>query len=313
MVFVTAPLPESMTLPMTLPDHSLELDAWKELEKLHGSKIARWTVPFRERRRVGVSHPVHDFLFVYYQYSPAKLEQWHPGVGILLENAANHADFPEDTYTAVGNSNFCDPTKLKPKPLARLRWISELLERTAKSRPNFSCLGMHEWAMVYQGDEIRHEKTTPLRLPQKEINHLVETRPITCTHFDAFRFFALNARPLNKFQPTLESRIEMEQPACIHANMDLYKWAFKSMPWVGSELVAACFELALEAREVDMRASPYDLSYLDGWNPIKIETPEGRLEYEECQRAIAAKSEPLRRKLKAKIDQVLRMATGNII
>jgi hypothetical protein len=45
-----------------------------------------------------------------------------------------------------------------------------------------------------------------------------------------------------------------------------------------------------------MRASPYDLSRL-GFAPIRIETAEGRAEYETCQRDFAARSQPLRARL----------------
>ena len=45
--------------------------------------------------------------------------------------------------------------------------------------------------------------------------------------------------------------------------------------------------------EIDMRASPSDLRAL-GFAPIAIETPAGRAEYEQHQRAFATRSEPLR-------------------
>ena len=73
--------------------------------------------------------------------------------------------------------------------------------------------------------------------------------------------------------------------------MDLYKWASKCMPWVGSDLLWQCFQLALKARELDMRASPYDLSEY-GYEPVKIETPEGRAEYETLQRQISQSPTP---------------------
>ena len=88
----------------------------------------------------------------------------------------------------------------------------------------------------------------------------------------------------------------LEQRGCLHANMDLYKWAFKLAPYTPSELIADCFELARDIREVDMRASPYDLAGL-GFPPIRIETAGGRAEYEQHQRALAARGEPLREKL----------------
>ena len=88
----------------------------------------------------------------------------------------------------------------------------------------------------------------------------------------------------------------LEQPACLHANMDLYKWAAKAMPWTGSELLLDCFELAVDLRDLDMRASPYDLT---AWGRIAVpvETPEGRRQYETEQKALAIRARPLRQRL----------------
>jgi hypothetical protein len=101
---------------------------------------------------------------------------------------------------------------------------------------------------------------------------------------------------LNKLQPTRADVPLFEQRGCLHANMDLYKWAFKLAPFTPAELLADCFEFARDIREIDMRASPYDLRAL-GFEPIAIETPAGRSEYERHQRAFAARGEPLRARL----------------
>ena len=68
--------------------------------------------------------------------------------------------------------------------------------------------------------------------------------------------------------------------------MDCYKWAYKLGPLIDSELLMDCLELAADARELDMRASPYDLSDY-GFAPIAIETPAGRAEYVRAQQDIA--------------------------
>jgi hypothetical protein len=127
---------------------------------------------------------------------------------------------------------------------------------------------------------------------------------VCCTHFDAFRFFTPAARPLNRLQPARATVSAHEQRGCLHANMDLYKWAFKLAPFTPSELLADCFELARDIREVDMRASPYDLRAL-GFEPIAIETPAGRSDYERHQRTFAAHGEPLRERLIALCDLLL--------
>jgi hypothetical protein len=78
--------------------------------------------------------------------------------------------------------------------------------------------------------------------------------------------------------------------------MDLYKWAFKLAPWCPSDLIADTFELARDIRELDMRASPYDLTS-HGYSPVPIETPEGRAQYEKYQREFAERARPLRQRL----------------
>ncbi|HEY1111057.1 MAG TPA: 3-methyladenine DNA glycosylase, partial [Opitutaceae bacterium] len=81
-------------------------------------------------------------------------------------------------------------------------------------------------------------------------------------------------------------------------------WAFKLAPFTPADLIADCFELARDVREIDMRASPYDLRSL-GFEPIAIETPAGRADYERRQRAFAARGEPLRARLIELCDRLL--------
>jgi len=281
----------------------LSVAEWRERAGTHRARAERWTSPAKDRRARRAPHPVEDFLFVYYPFAFAKLEQWHPGPGVELEDAP--ADrFPGKHYREDNGARWLDPSKLEGKERQRLRWTRELLEATRGRTPNFACHGLHEWAMVYRGEEVRHAATTKLRLPQAEIDALVESRPIACSHFDAFRFFAQGARPLNRLQPTLMGRPDFEQPGCVHANMDLYKWAVKASPWVPSELVLDCFEQAMALRDLDMRASPYDLREW-GLEPVKIETAEGRREYETRQRELAALSGVLRERLIVALFKVL--------
>jgi hypothetical protein len=175
--------------------------------------------------------------------------------------------------------------------------VAGLLRATAARPPQLGCFGLHEWAMVYRlrDGEQRHEDW-PLRLGHAATDAVVESQPLRCSHFDAFRFFTEPARPLNALQPSRSAQVELEQPGCLHATMDLYKWAYKLTPAVPSSLVAQCFELAREVRVLDMQASPYDLSAL-GVEPVTIETPEGRAEYARRQRAFAERGQVLRAQL----------------
>lgn len=287
----------------------LSAEDWRRRAHAHAERTAAHVSPARQRKDHGIPHPILDFLFQYYPFPLSLLENWQPGTGIVLE-WPEKADFSgEFRFNARFHSRrdgraWADPSLLQEKEAERMKWIRALLAATASRPPVFSCHGLHEWAMVYGGTTVRHEKTTPLRLPQEEIDALVRSRSICCSHHDAFRFFASEAKPMNRLQPTLEDRQTMEQPGCVHANMDLYKWAAKLMPWTGSGLLLDCFELALELRDLDMRASPYDLSAWDR-EPVRIETPEGRREYETEQKRLAAAAAPLRERLIAQIDLTL--------
>lgn len=283
----------------------LDAREWQARAAAHRARAERWTVPARDRRAAGKPHPVEDFLFTYYRFSYAKIEEWHPIAGTALEVAAPLPSYLAKTpYRREGDYLIADMALLADKERARLRWIREMLTATRDRAPIFSCHGLHEWAMVYRGAEVRHATSTTLRLPQEQIDALIESRPIRCSHFDAFRFFHPEAQPLNRLQPALLDRPAFEQPGCIHANMDLYKWAFKAMPWAGSDLLLDCFELAMELRDLDMRASPYDLTGY-GLEPVRIETVDGRREYEREQASLAEKAAPLRQRLIEALDRAL--------
>src|SRR5664280_3036790 len=117
------------------------------------------------------------------------------------------------------------------------------------------------------------------------------------------------ARALNTILPTRDSQVAMEQPGCLHATMDLYKLAYKLSPALASDLTADCFDLARQVRELDMRAAPYDLRPL-GYEPVKIETAEGKATYVDAQRDFASRARVLRRRLVDACDRMLPSAPG---
>jgi len=282
---------------MKPPSMPIEPAVWQAMARAHRARAEAHTRPVRDRRARGIRDPVGDFLFQYYSYPPALLERWHPGLGVaLIVGEEWEKNFQPKLHHHQDGVITLDPSRIAQKSRERIAWIGELLAATRDRAPNFACHGMHEWAMLYQAEDVRHAETTPLRLPQAEIDAFVRSRPIACSHHDAFRFFAQSARTLNRLQPTFDTRIAMEQPGCVHANMDLYKWAAKLMPWCGSALLLDAFELALDLRNLDMRASPYDLRSR-GLTPIAIETTEGRREYETIQRALATRAHPIRQQL----------------
>ena len=277
---------------------------WLARRRAHERRVDGWIATHRARQARGEKHPVEDFLFGYYRYRPGWLRRWHPGPDLVLagEGARGYLRWPEYAETADGVA--LNPAAFPAARRPTLEWLERMLRNTQERPPQFACFGLHEWAMVYRlaPGEIRHAGW-PLRLSPDEVARTVEAQPLRCTHFDAFRFFTPAARPLNRLQPERGGAADHEQRGCLHANMDLYKWAFKLAPFSPSELVADCFALARDIRAIDMRASPYDLRAL-GYAPIAVETPAGRAEYEEHQRDFAERSRPLRARLLALVQRL---------
>ena len=59
-----------------------------------------------------------------------------------------------------------------------------------------------------------------------------------------------------------------------------------------------------DIRELDMRAAPYDLRTL-GYEPVRVETAEGKQEYAAAQRAFAERAGRLRSRLITECEQLL--------
>ena len=273
----------------------LPRESWSARAAAHAERVDTWVQPHLARRRNGIKHPVHDFLFTYYSQRPAALRRWHPGWGVALEDAPEYADQKGYSVSEQRGASVSKPHLESQLPV--IDSIHRLLSATASRPPTLGCFGLHEWAMVHRAPHpggIRHD--WPLRLGARATDEVVDSHRITCSHFDAFRFFSHSARPLNILQPGREDRAEFEQPGCLHAGMDLYKHAFRLTPLVPSELVADCFELAWDIRELDMRASPYDFSDL-GLEPVRIESPEGKQEYVGAQRHFTERGAPLRQRV----------------
>ncbi len=275
--------------------HRMPESEWRARKERHLVRLAPIVEPHVARQSRRESHPVHDFLFRYYPFRASWLMRWGPGAGVLLEGGAARAFLAFEHYETRGDGIALAPLRLSPERRASAEWILRLLEITADREPRFGCYGLHEWAMVYRAPSRRHA-ATPLRMPDDELARVVESQRIACSHFDAFRFFTPAARPLNVLQPARPAIHDLEQRGCLHANMDLYKWATKFWPWIGSDLIADAFLLAVEIRELDMRASPYDLRAY-GYTPVPIETAEGRAEYQRMQIELAARAQPIRLRL----------------
>ncbi|MFD1214501.1 3-methyladenine DNA glycosylase [Arthrobacter sp. GCM10027362] len=296
---------------------------WQARAEAHRQRAERFTGPYLQRRSAGRRHPVEDFLFTYYNHKPGQLLRWHPGPGVVLAGPAARLRTGWKYYRALTDGELraaglaadaaatFDAARFLADRAATVDFVRIILAGTAARPARFSCFGLHEWAMAYKSEDngVRHEYLE-LRLGAEGTDAVVESSRIGCSHFDAFRFYAPQAVPLNTLQPTRENQRLLEQPGCLHANMDLYKWAYKLTPALPGELVLDCFVLAWRIRAMDMQASPYDLSGF-GYEPIEIETAAGRARYVAAQRAFAAEAQVLRARLLESVDAVLAAAVDN--
>lgn len=287
-------------------------------------------------------HPVYNFLKDYYgvrgRKGTRRLARYSPGPGVLLLGAteadlagaaasegaaATEAEVAGGCGLAAGGAVFRDGGLVYdaeaymaargPEGWRRYEWHREVIGATAAHRPVLDCYGLHEWAMVYQPEgaptppSLAYQSgNVPLRVSRDAINAAVERQPLRCTHVDAVRFFAKAALPLNVHgDPPREQQAALEQPACVHASMDLLKYALAVAPFGESAACAGdALELALEARKLDMAASPYDVSAY-GIAAVPIETEAGRAEYKRRQIALMKRAEPVRAALLAAYDVML--------
>ncbi len=288
-----------------MADSALAEADWTARERAYRSRVERFLTPHLRRAQVAEAHPVWDFLFQYYSLRPRQLRVWHPGFGVAL---GGPSAMPYLTRTGYGThpAGVAVTFAHLRSRVDTVRFVSDLLRATASRPPRMNCFGMHEWAMVYRAPTVRHERV-PLRLGAAGTDAVVESMPLRCTHFDAFRFFTEPAAARNAGTPSRRDQSGWEQPGCVHANMDLYKWCYKLGPLIQSELLVDALELAADARELDMRASPYDLAGY-GFEPIAVETPGGRAAYVRAQQDIATRAAPLRTAIADRCDQLLTAA-----
>lgn len=270
---------------------SLAGDEWRVREKAHQERADSLTAEHRERSVRHEKHPVWDFLFTYYAYKPSQLRRWHPGARVELHDAADRASWRWYSPGSTIDGVMPDPDAFRTQKPELAALVERMLRRTASRPGQFGCFGLHEWAMVYRAEEHRHP--APLRLGRSGTDDVVESHDLRCTHFDAFRFFTPDALPRNRDALTRDAQPLFEQPGCLHAGMDLYKWALKLGPLVPGELLLDTFELARDIRLLDMQAAPYDLAEWDV-APVPIETAEGKAEYVRRQRGFAERGAVLR-------------------
>ena len=288
----------------------------------------------KSRQHAVACDPIYNFIHTYYRYSINKVLSYSPGLGtrVQLEGVTAediHYKPSQAAITTKSVSAFLMPYGLvfdessgvayyngagfvEERGTRKLREYLSILTETSMRQPVFNCYGLHEWAMLYSGRchsqsldlRSKHQKA-PLRVTQDVIDDLVEGAQtgctLKCTHYDAYRFFHPSSRNFNSISNlSRKTQVQYEQGGCIHATMDLFKYAFTLYPFCSSLLLRKTLLLALSARKIDMRSSPYDVSkYLpDGEKePIRVETFEGRKTFAIEQESLYHRSLPVRAEL----------------
>lgn len=281
---------------------------WRSREDRHHEIVDSLTTDHLQRRQRGTPHPVVDFLFTYYRTSVGTIRRWHPGPGVILENAHHEARTEWRHYRQASlhgrRGLMVDAESVVARSGPRIQRAREIVEATTTRAGATGCFGLHEWAMLYRtgADETRHDHV-PLRIPRQIVDDVVESSRLRCTHFDAFRFFTEPAEPLNELRLTRAGKADHEQPACLHAGMDIYAHAALMEAGAPGELLLDALRAAFDAREVDMRSSPYDLSEW-GLTPIPVETARGRTEFVAFQRRWISLTQALRSRLLLAMDRL---------
>mmetsp|Transcript_20604 Transcript_20604/g.62847 ORF Transcript_20604/g.62847 Transcript_20604/m.62847 type:complete len:326 (+) Transcript_20604:185-1162(+) len=298
----------------------LEQSIWRAAAAAHHKRITR----LLRGCEIGDSHPIYNFLFTYLRADPSTLGRWSPGPSVLLEGGMSRSHEPHvwrgRGMTRLGDDCCYPVSAARPGRKATWKRTASLLRRIAGRSPNFQCYGLHEWAMLFRPEGAaapnKFQESLPLRVSQEQLNHIVMSLRPRCTHFDAFRFFAPDAVGLNTHrpQPSRHNADELTQPGCVHATLDLLRYALALFPHLPAEVVGDALEIAVDARLIDMRASPYDLSAAPeaarvdfDLSPICIETREGRREYQAAQADLARRAAPVRSSLLRCYDEALQL------
>ena len=174
-----------------------------------------------------------------------------------------------------------------------VEFIADLLQSTAGRPARFNCFGLHEWAMVYRSAR---------RAPR---SGSVAAR--AGGHRRRGRIDAVALQPLRRLpvlhraggapqRGTAEPRVAGRQrTAGVRARRDGHLQVGVQAGPAGRLRTASptASNSPPTARELDMRASPYDLTGY-GFAPIAVETPTGRAEYVRGQQDVADRAAPLR-------------------
>ncbi|GAX18671.1 hypothetical protein FisN_10Hh116 [Fistulifera solaris] len=306
----------------------LRESVWRTAAAQHAEHVHELLRPGLSNDALDAKHPVYNFFIEYYGMKGAKgvrkLKQWSlPTYPVFLEGAK--LDDLGDLLPLRGASvqsagiSYCPSNYYLSSedlvgPASAFVWYYKVLQQSTQRDPVLHCYNLHEWAMQYHPpgspppQSGKYQKHLPLRVDRDTLNAAVERNGVCCTHYDALRFFAPTALPLNTVPlVSRDQQLINEQPACLHATMDLFKMITKLQPFISADLKLRCLSLAVQARRLDVAASPYDASAY-GITAIPIETSDGRSLYKKKQLQLLKESQPVRLELLAAFEQFLQTA-----
>lgn len=293
---------------------------WRAAALEHRTILLEWLTPGFDHRQQQTTfdrhNPIYNFLSDYYGFKGSKgvrrLLRWSPGPTSCVLEGVKESDFA-DTLPLRGLSSYhgttavYDPVALQSTNPAPFLWYRNVLSKTLNAEPILHCYGLHEWAMQY-GDSVHHYQSLTPRVSPDIIRRTVERKGIHCTHIDALQYFTKDALPLNiHSQYNRQDQLHWEQPACVHAQMDLLQYGMRLQPFISARLMRDILSVVLEARKLDVAASPYDATPF-GLSPVPVETAYGRKLYRKRQREIMECAQPLRNELLASYDAFIHKA-----
>ena len=192
---------------------------------------------------------------------------WTPGFGVTSRRRESRRHRVELSSFPHGRRARRSRSSAFPEHrVSYLRWAVKATSQAMLARePSFGCLGLPSngrWS--YRDPNVRHPYV-PLRLSREETDAVVDSQPLRCTHYDAFRFFTQAggdpAEPLSTHSalPSVTaSRPEARLHPREHGLVSLCVQDCSLLP-VGCSRGRVRSGQRVGRAKVDMRASPYDL------------------------------------------------------
>lgn len=186
------------------------------------------------------NHPIYNFLFRYFTFKSSRLFDYSPGCNVrFLPSALDTNKIGSDRVrklATVIENNICQvypyENYFTANQISAMKASLRVLYKTYHRPPSFYCFGLHEWAMQYKPEKdncsscglLGYKQNLSCRVTAREIEQVIESRPLNCTHYDALRYFTPSSKPKNSFH--LVDRFDKEkfdQPGCTHVHMDLFR------------------------------------------------------------------------------------------